>query len=275
MRRRPGLRAAAAAVAALAVVACGGDDGGEAGEREPAQTTTTVVVEEIDILVTNDDGVDSEGLDLLVRALETLDAVAVTVVAPADQQSGTGGAVTEGDVTHRAATTASGYDAVGVDGFPTDAVVVAFDELGHEPDLVISGINDVQNLGPLVDVSGTVGAARAGARAGVPALAVSQGLADEPDFDSAVELVLAWLDEHRAALASGEFGADVVHSLNVPTCPVGEPRGTVEVETATEGDPVAEPDCTSADEGFTEDIPAFMNGYATWTELPLEPAPAG
>lgn len=277
MRPRTGVRAAAVAVAtALALVACGGDDGGEdRSDREAAETTTTAVVEPLDILVTNDDGVDAEGIDVLVEALDAVDEIAVTVVAPADQRSGTGDSTVEGDAAHRLAATASGYDAVAVDGYPTDAVTVALDDLGHEPDLVISGINDVQNLGPFVDLSGTVAAARAAAREGIPALAVSQGLAEEPDFDSAVVLALAWLDQHRPELATGDLEADVVHSLNVPTCPTGAPRGTVEVTPAIEGDAFAEPDCTSTAEGFTEDIPAFMNGYATWSELPLEPSADG
>ncbi|HEX6237140.1 MAG TPA: 5'/3'-nucleotidase SurE [Acidimicrobiales bacterium] len=272
---RRAVRAAALVLATtLAVAGCGGDGGDGPPDRGSGGTSTTAAVE-LDILVTNDDGIDAEGLDVLVEALDGVDGVSVTVVAPADQRSATGDRTVDGDVSHRRAATAGGHDAVAVDGYPTDVVDLALGELGHEPDLVVAGINDLQNLGPFVDVSGTVAAARAAARTGIPALAVSQGRAEEPDFDAAVELVLAWLDRHRADLAAGEVDANVVYSLNVPTCPTGAPRGTVEVAPAAEGDAFAEPECTSTAEGFTRDIPAFMNGYATWSELPLEPASEG
>ena len=51
-----------------------------------------------------------------------------------------------------------------------------------KPDVVLSGINQGQNLGALSDVSGTVGAARTAARHGIPALAVSQGTGNPPDY---------------------------------------------------------------------------------------------
>ena len=151
--------------------------------------------------MTNDDGVGAEGIDVLVTALTAIDGVEVTVVAPATQQSGTGGNATEGPLTTNEATTASGYEARAVEGFPSDTIRVAFDELGLTPDLVVSGINEGQNLGPIVDASGTVGAARAGVRRGVPALAVSQGVGQDLDYEVAAGLVTDWVDRapRRAA----------------------------------------------------------------------------
>jgi 5'/3'-nucleotidase len=272
---RRGVRALAVATAlVVAVVAgCGGNDDDEAapqsGERE---TTTTAPPEPLEILVTNDDGVGAEGIDVLVQALTALDDVEVTVVAPAGQQSGTGGSVTEGPLTTNEATTASGYEARAVDGFPADTIRVAFDELALTPDLVVSGINEGQNLGPLVDVSGTVGAARAGARRGVPALAVSQGLGQDLDYEVAAGLVTDWIAEHADALRAGDMPGDVVANLNVPTCDVGELRGQVEVASATTGNPLAPSDCTSTAEGAGDDVTAFTNGFATLTDVPIEPA---
>jgi 5'-nucleotidase len=272
---RRGVRALAVATAlVVAVVAgCGGNDDDEAaphsGERE---TTTTAPPEPLEILVTNDDGVGAEGIDVLVQALTALDDVEVTVVAPASQQSGTGGSVTEGPLTTNEATTASGYEARAVDGFPADTIRVAFDELALTPDLVVSGINEGQNLGPLVDVSGTVGAARAGARRGVPALAVSQGLGQDLDYEVAAGLVTDWIAEHADALRAGDMPGDVVANLNVPTCDVGELRGQVEVASATTGNPLAPSDCTSTAEGAGDDVTAFTNGFATLTDVPIEPA---
>jgi 5'-nucleotidase len=149
---------------------------------------------------------------------------------------------------------------------------VAIDDLGLTPELVVSGINKGQNLGPVVDVSGTVGAARAAARRGVPALAVSQGVGQDLDYEVAAGLVTDWVESHADALRAGEVPADVVANLNVPTCDTGELRGQVEVASATAGDAGSPSDCTSTAEGFTDDVTAFANGYATLTEIPVEPA---
>ena len=261
---------------ALAVAACGGDDdeGGapQSGDRE---TSTTVAAEPLQILVTNDDGVAAEGIDTLVTALSGLEDIEVTVVAPATQQSGTGGNATEGPLTTNEAQTASGHPASAVEGFPADTIRVAFDEQGVEPDLVVSGINEGQNLGPVVDVSGTVGAARAAVRRGVPALAVSQGFGTDLDYDVAAGLVTDWIDENLDAIRAGELATDVVFNLNVPTCDTGELRGEVETTSATAGDPAAPQDCTSTADGQTDDVTAFTAGFATLTEVAVEPAAAG
>jgi 5'-nucleotidase len=274
---RRGVRALVVAgvlvVAALLAAGCGGDDDDgaapQSGERE---TTTTAPAEPLAILVTNDDGVGAEGIDVLVEALRAVDGVEVTVVAPSEQQSGTGGSVTEGPVETNEATTASGYEARAVDGFPADTIRVAFDELALTPDLVVSGINEGQNLGPVVDLSGTIGAARAAARRGVPALAVSQGLGQDLDYDVAAGLVVDWVTGYADALRAGDVSADLVNNLNVPTCDTGELRGQVEVASATGGNPLSTSDCTSTAEGAPDDVTAFTNGYATLTEVPLEPA---
>ena len=106
-----------------------------------------------------------------------------------------------GTLTTPPATTASGYEATAVTGFPADTVTAALDQLGVKPNVVMSGINAGQNLGGVTDLSGTVGAARAAAARGIPALAVSQGLGDAPQYDNAAKLAVAWLAKHRAELA--------------------------------------------------------------------------
>jgi 5'-nucleotidase len=270
-------RVVAAAVAvSLVTVACGDDGDGtgtpQSGERE-ATTTEAPTAEVLQILVTNDDGVGAEGIDVLVTALAHLDGVETTVVAPAEEQSGTGGSSTEGPVEATPAQTAGGHEATAVAGFPSDAVRVALDELGLEPHVVVSGINEGQNLGPIVELSGTVGAARTAAREGVPALAISQGLGDPVDFDAAAELAIAWIDERRATLLAGDLPVDTVANLNVPSCDTGEVRGMVEVATATTVDGAYEPvDCTSTGDGYTDDITAFRNGFAPIADVPVEAA---
>ncbi len=273
VRVRSGL--VAVAVVALAT-ACGGDGGGDDGSAapEPGDATTSPAPEPLEVLVTNDDGVGAEGIDVLVTALGEVDGVELTVVAPASQQSGTGGNVTEGPVATRAAATAGGHEATAVEGFPADAVRVALDDMGLRPDLVISGINEGQNLGGIVEASGTVGAARAAVQRGVPALAVSQGIAGDLDYEVAADLVVAWLEDNRDAVVAGDTPAGTVVNLNVPSCDAGELRGTLDVATAatTEGALGMPSDCTSTAEGFTDDITAFQNGYATLAEVPAEPA---
>ena len=217
---------------------------------------------------------DSQGRCGPFAALSEVEGVEITVVAPAEQQSGTGGNATEGDLVATPSETAGGHEATAVDGFPADTIRVAFEDQGLTPDLVISGINEGQNLGPIIDVSGTVGAARAAVREGVPALAVSQGGGDAPDFEAAAELVVAWLEENRDAVTADDLATDVVFSLNVPTCPTGEVRDTLEVPPATAGDPLTASDCTSTVEGLTDDVTAFANGFATLSEVPVEPAAA-
>ena len=287
--RRSTRLVAAAFAASLVAAGCGSDDDGavpQSGDRETTTTEATTTTEgtaegdgatdgeTLQILVTNDDGVGAEGIDVLVAALSEVEGVEITVVAPAEQQSGTGGNATEGDLVATPSETAGGHEATAVDGFPADTIRVAFEDQGLTPDLVISGINEGQNLGPIIDVSGTVGAARAAVREGVPALAVSQGGGDAPDFEAAAELVVAWLEENRDAVTADDLATDVVFSLNVPTCPTGEVRDTLEVPPATAGDPLTASDCTSTVEGLTDDVTAFANGFATLSEVPVEPAAA-
>lgn len=281
-RRRWVATAAAGALLLLGAVACGGDDeadggGTDGGSQGAAQGTsggaaTSAPVggagaaggdDALTILVTNDDGVDAEGIDALATALADQPGVEVVVVAPAEDQSGSADTTTAGTLPRAEAETRSGIPAVAVSGEPADSVVVALDELGIEPDLVVSGINEGQNIGPLSQLSGTVGAAKVAARKGVPAVAVSQGLADAPDYPTAVEAILAWFSEHRDEVAAGTLGTDEITSINVPTCPVGTVRGTVEVPTAATdgGRNLLEVDCTSTEQDPADDVVAFTTGW--------------
>jgi 5'-nucleotidase len=267
------LRSTGAVLAGLlalgALGACSGDDG-DAGEGGgDAGTVPTTEPASLDVLVTNDDGYDAVGIDALVEALRAEPGVEVTVVAPATNQSGTADKTTAGEVAHSEQETASGYPAVAVEGFPADSVLVALDELGLTPDLVVSGINVGQNIGPLAGVSGTVGAAKTAQRQGLPALAVSQGLGAEPDdYAATAQLAVDWVREHRSGLDELAT-SDEVASLNVPTCPTGEVRGPVEVALSTDGSQVGSAvNCESTAEGFTDDVTAFINGYASLTSVP-------
>jgi len=233
------------------------------------------------ILVTNDDGVGAPGIDALVEALLADPDNEVTVCAPGENQSGTGDMTDCGTGEATPASTASGYDAAtwAVDGCPADAVSYALANLYPDgpPDVVLSGINRGQNVGNigglLSQVSGTVGAAKTAACAGVPALASSQGDGELVDFPSGVVAVLQWLGDHRTALLAGEVPLENVTSINIPSCDGnGEIRGTVEVPLATDNPDnyalLGPQDCTSTLENPTNDVEAFFNGYTAVTPVP-------
>ena len=147
--------------------------------RRPVRVPRATVHE---IVVTNDDGVAAPGIDAVVTALRAVPGVHVDVVAPAKNQSGTGGKTTSGTLTYTASKTASGYPATAVNGYPADTITVALDQLHLHPSLVVSGANLGQNLGPVTNLSGTVGAAKAAVSRGVPALAVSAGVGSPVDY---------------------------------------------------------------------------------------------
>jgi 5'-nucleotidase len=170
------------------------------------------------VLVTNDDGVRAEGIDAIVRALQSEPDVRVSVVAPATNQSGRGGLTTRGPVRWLPATTRSGVPAVAVRGTPADSVNVALREVlpADRPDLVVSGINDGNNIGVVRNGSGTVGAARRAANSGLPALATSQGSGRPTRYDDGVAATIAWVRGNRDRLVPG-----TVHNLNTPSCRFG------------------------------------------------------
>lgn len=240
-----------------------------AGNAVESSTTPAADGEALQVLVTNDDGVAAAGINALVQGLVEGSGVDVSVVAPAENQSGSDGKTTEGDLVATDAQTSEGYPATAVAGFPADSVDWALDGgIDVIPDLVMSGVNAGQNIGPLTDVSGTVGAARAAVAKGVPALAVSQGLGDPPDFALGVKYALDWLDQNRAALATGDAPVEVV-SINVPTCTSGAVRGIVDVPTATdEGRDLVAVNCESTLAKPSDDVEAFTNGFASESVVP-------
>jgi len=250
--------------------ACGDDDEAAITTTTAEAPATTAAAEPFTILVSNDDGVGAEGIDALVQALVADPTIEVVVVAPAENQSGSGDATTPGGAPASDATTISGHAAVAVAGEPADSVLHGLDVVlaDDPPDLVISGINHGQNLGPVVDVSGTVGAARTAARRGIPAVAVSQGLAPEGsgfDFAAGVHVLLDWLAEHRDRLAPGSFA-----NINVPSCgPDAEIRGVIEVASAVDesnGPAIGVADCSSTVVDPGDDVAGFNAGYVTITE---------
>src|SRR5918996_6246733 len=134
------------------------------------------------ILVTNDDGVHSEGIHALAQVLAPLGEV--TIVAPTKEASAIGHALT---LWHPLRLDRVGEGVYAVDGTPTDCVNVAIAHVLHgKPALIVSGINKGWNLGDDVTYSGTVSGALEGALLGIPSIAVSTAnRRNEYDFEPA------------------------------------------------------------------------------------------
>lgn len=181
------------------------------------------------ILLTNDDGADAAGLRALYDALAT--EYAVTVVAPADDQSSVGRLLSD-DVS--VADHELGYV---VEGTPVDCVLAGLDELVPEADLVVAGCNEGANLGAYtLGRSGTVSAAVEAAFFGVPAVATSMYVPggddwwkrefEGPDFAHAARATRFLADE---AVDTGVF--DRADYLNVNAPIADEERAPMRVTT--------------------------------------------
>jgi 5'-nucleotidase len=139
------------------------------------------------VLLTNDDGIDAEGLQALRRALAALDDVELGVVAPDSNRSAAGRGITyRRPLWVTEIPFADGASGFACDGTPVDCVRLATLGLieGFEPDVIVSGINHGSNLGDDISYSGTVAAALEGIVLGIPGIAVSQqSLRHEMRFD--------------------------------------------------------------------------------------------
>lgn len=256
---------------------CSDSSGGSAQFQDAPPPPAPAPPPILTILVTNDDGIGAEGIDVMVNALAAMENVDVQLVAPATNQSGVADRVTDGEVTWEDSATTSGYMGVGVDGTPGDSVIVATQELGITPDVVVSGINLGLNVGPLVRFSGTVGGARIAARAGFPGVAASTGGSEEfAGFDETAALVVDWIEMNRSALLDGSASIDTVTSFNTPACSAGEIKELLEVPRgesvpAESGSRITSTDCTlEPATAPTNDVEAVVNGYAAVTLLPVD-----
>ncbi|BFI96322.1 MAG: 5'/3'-nucleotidase SurE [Rhodanobacter sp.] len=171
------------------------------------------------VLVSNDDGVDALGIHVLAAHLREVGEV--TVVAPDRDRSGASNSLTL-DAPLRVLRMEDGRYRVA--GTPTDCVHLALSGLlEHEPDIVVSGINNSANLGDDVIYSGTVSAAMEGRFLGLPAIAVSLVSRDHrgEHYDSAANAVLLLMRR----LLVDPLPADTILNVNVPDRPWAEIRG--------------------------------------------------
>jgi 5'/3'-nucleotidase SurE len=193
----------------------------------------------LDILLTNDDGVDAPGIRALYARLREA-GHRVLLVAPSTNASGSSSSFTWTPV--RVTPDPADSNVFGVAGTPATAVLVGATALypaGRRPDLVISGINDGANVGSLLVMSGTIGAALTGTTMldpPVPGFAVNADRPRTPEAKAALpgghidQLALhltrliattrGWFCDHGQVAR-----ARVVLNVNYPAIPVSELRG--------------------------------------------------
>ena len=122
------------------------------------------------ILCTNDDGIYARGLEVLEKIAKEI-SEDVWVVAPQEEQSGAARALT---LAHPIRLRQYNERRFAVSGTPSDAVLMALDQiLPGKPDLILSGVNNGQNLAEDVTVSGTIAGAFQGMSLGIPSIALS------------------------------------------------------------------------------------------------------
>ena len=231
------------------------------------------------VLVSNDDGVDAPGIRVLAARLAAVGEV--TVVAPDRDRSGASNSLTL-DAPIRAVKLDNGSYRVA--GTPTDCVHIALSGLlDHEPDIVVSGINNSANLGDDVIYSGTVSAAMEGRFLGFPAIAVSLVTRDHvgQHYDSAAEAVLLLMRR----LLVDPLPADTILNVNVPDLPWNEIRGLAVTrlgrrhrsaaciaQTDPRGRPIywIGPPGDIADDGPGTDFNAVRDGYVSITPIHVD-----
>jgi 5'-nucleotidase len=142
------------------------------------------------ILVGNDDGARAPGILALAQAMKALGEV--TIIAPAENQSGKGHSITISDPIHREDfTLPAGIAAIGLTATPVSALRVGLKKIvDAKPDLVVSGINRGYNLGLSSYLSGTVGVAREAAMQGIPSIASSLAAPATTDYTAAAAATL-------------------------------------------------------------------------------------
>ncbi|MBM3463371.1 MAG: 5'/3'-nucleotidase SurE [Armatimonadetes bacterium] len=174
------------------------------------------------ILVSNDDGVFSPGLEALVEALRPLGHI--TVVAPDRERSAVGHSLTFfHPVRVHKVREDEGCVVYHTDGTPTDCVLLGifFVMDDNRPDLVVSGINRGANLGDDIHYSGTVSAAMEGCIHGVPSMAVSMASFCDMQWQSGARVARMVAE----AIVANGLPRRTFLNVNVPNLPFEELAG--------------------------------------------------
>ncbi len=222
----------------------------------------------MNILVTNDDGIDAKGIMILAKAAREFGEV--TVVAPESQQSAVSQAIT---ISRKLNLTEArgflkGVDAYTVDGKPADCVGRALRRMGLQPDIVFSGVNEGANIGRDILYSGTVGACFEAAAHGVPSVAFST---DRNHFEI-VEREITGIIKFILSRKLAEPG--IVVNVNFPQAQFGASKGVVftsqgRSEFAGSYKDYDTRNKVTREEDRESDMMAFENGYISISPLTL------
>ena len=180
------------------------------------------------ILCTNDDGVHARGLESLVKIARAL-SDDVWIVAPQEEQSGAARSLT---LAHPIRVRKYDERRFAISGTPTDAVMMAVTKLlgDKKPDLVLSGVNNGQNLAEDVTFSGTIAGALQGMTLGIPSIALSLSRFSRDTARWATP------EAHGAPIVKRLLEAgwpqDVVVNVNFPDC---DPDDVAEIEVTMQG----------------------------------------
>lgn len=190
------------------------------------------------ILITNDDGINAPGLEVLTEIAQSIAGPEgeVWTVAPAFEQSGVGHCIS---YTHPMMIAKLAHRRYAAEGSPADCVLAGiYDVLdGAKPDLVLSGVNRGNNSAENVLYSGTIGGAMEAALQGVPAIALSQYMGRQTDvlpdpFQAArahgAALVRSLLD--RGRWDAGDYR--LFYNINFPPVAAADVKG---VKVAAQG----------------------------------------
>ena len=233
------------------------------------------------ILVCNDDGIEAPGLFALAGAMDEIGKV--VVIAPVDEQSAVGHAITLHDPVRTSPWRFNGamshVEAVAIGGTPVDCIKLALNRiLPRRPDLVVSGINRGPNTAINVVYSGTVSAATESSIRGIDSIAFSLCSAQPQDYSAAARFAKAIA---RKVLRS-RIPRGVILNVNIPAIPYEEIKGVVVTRLARScweetfiqrTDPLDQPyywyygDFVNLDEGADTDIHAVEHGYVSLTPI--------
>lgn len=167
----------------------------------------------LNILISNDDGIYSKGLHELAKEITRLGRVAV--VAPDKEQSATGHAITMHQPLRckKIKLHDLDIDAWRISGTPADCIKIGVETLLPErPQLIVSGINNGENLGTDIIYSGTVSAAIEGSIFGIPSIAVSYEGHNEADFLTAARAAVDMIGQ----VLEQPGWEDLLLNINIP-----------------------------------------------------------
>ena len=169
------------------------------------------------LLLSNDDGINAQGLRSMAQALSEI--ADITVVAPNRNRSGASNSLTLERPLRATEQQAGWYS---IDGTPTDCVHLGITGLlKEEPDMVVSGINAGPNLGDDVIYSGTVAAAIEGRFLGLPAVAFSLNSFQPKHWQAAAQIAKQVIEN----IIAYHMPEDAILNVNIPDLPISEIQG--------------------------------------------------